>query len=328
MNTFKLPDLGEGVDEAEIIRWHVKAGDRVSVDDPMLALETAKTVVEVPSPVTGVIKATYGQPGDRVTTGAPLVELEGDPLPGSGMRLSQLPVSNADFFEEHVYSADTLPAVGGAAVQTVPSPDVAPRTASAGKDTVGSSLFDDADLHAWSDGEDITARVLRAIAEACTKEPGLNARLDGQRRDLGGRARTILNHVDVAMIIDIPERSIAAVIRDIRGRTVAELRREVDRLKGNALDRAVKPEELRDFTFVLSNFGMIAGRYATPVVLPPAVAILGCGRLSREVVATQDGAIEVHLRMPLSLTFDYRCVSGGEAARFMAAVIRDLQKGS
>jgi pyruvate dehydrogenase E2 component (dihydrolipoamide acetyltransferase) len=78
----------------------------------------------------------------------------------------------------------------------------------------------------------------------------------------------------------------------------------------------------------MSNFGMIAGRYATPVVVPPAVAILGCGRLSHDVIATQKDRIEVHLRMPLSLTFDHRCVTGGEAARFLAAVIRDLQKGN
>jgi pyruvate dehydrogenase E2 component (dihydrolipoamide acetyltransferase) len=58
------------------------------------------------------------------------------------------------------------------------------------------------------------------------------------------------------------------------------------------------------------------------------VAILGAGRLSHDVVATQEGAIEAHLRMPLSLTFDHRCVTGGEAARFMAVVIRDLQKGN
>ncbi len=323
MNTFKLPDLGEGLDEAEIIRWHVKAGDCVSVDDPMLALETAKTVVEVPSPVTGVIKATYGQPGDRVTTGAPLVEFEGDPLPGSSMSLGQLPVSNADFFEEHVYSADTLLVTASAALQTAHIGVVAQSTASTRDNVVGSTLFDDADLHEWADGEDITARLLRSIAEACTTEPGLNAWLDGPEQ-----TRTILSHVDIAMMIDTPEGPIAPVIRHTRGRTVAELRREIDRLKRDTLDRTIKPEELCDFTFVLSNFGMIAGRYATPVVLPPAVATLGCGRLSREVVATQDETIEVHLRMPLSLTFDHRCVSGGEAARFMAAIIRDLQKGS
>jgi pyruvate dehydrogenase E2 component (dihydrolipoamide acetyltransferase) len=76
---------------------------------------------------------------------------------------------------------------------------------------------------------------------------------------------------------------------------------------------------------MLSNFGMIAGRYATPVVVPPMVAILGSGRLSRDVIAVDNG-FEAHLRMPLSLTFDHRCVTGGEAARFMAVALGDLEE--
>ncbi len=76
MTTFNLPDLGEGLAEAEIVRWHVKVGDRVKVDQPMLAVETAKAVVEVPSPFSGTIKALHGNPGDTVAVDAPLVEFE------------------------------------------------------------------------------------------------------------------------------------------------------------------------------------------------------------------------------------------------------------
>jgi 2-oxoisovalerate dehydrogenase E2 component (dihydrolipoyl transacylase) len=187
---------------------------------------------------------------------------------------------------------------------------------------MGCTVFDDADLHSWQSEQDVTSRILRAIAEGCSAEPGLNAWFDGERL-----TRQLLSHVDVAIAVDTPEGLIVPVIRNIRGRPVAELRRDVDRLKRDTHARSVRPEDLRNFTFMLSNFGMIAGRYATPVVVPPAVAILGCGRLSHDVIATQNG-IEAHLRMPLSLTFDHRCVTGGEAARFLAAVIRDLHKGN
>ena len=108
--------------------------------------------------------------------------------------------------------------------------------------------------------------------------------------------------------------------------TVDQIGEVVERYVAN-LREVNPPEDLRDFTFMLSNFGMIAGRYATPVVVPPAVAILGAGRLSHDVVAVM-GGIEAHLRMPLSLTFDHRCITGGEAARFLAAVLRDLERGS
>jgi len=80
-----------------------------------------------------------------------------------------------------------------------------------------------------------------------------------------------------------------------------------------------------NYTITLSNFGMLAGRYATPLMVPPTVAILGTGKLQHDVVAVM-GGIEVHRRMPLSLTFDHRCVTGGDACRFLAAVIEDLSK--
>jgi pyruvate dehydrogenase E2 component (dihydrolipoamide acetyltransferase) len=85
------------------------------------------------------------------------------------------------------------------------------------------------------------------------------------------------------------------------------------------------PEELRGYTITLSNFGMIAGKYASPVVLPPTVAILGSGRRFRAPVAVANMA-EIRALIPLWLTFDHRAVIGGEAGRFLAAVITDLQR--
>jgi pyruvate dehydrogenase E2 component (dihydrolipoamide acetyltransferase) len=114
------------------------------------------------------------------------------------------------------------------------------------------------------------------------------------------------------------------VIRDVGNRSAAELREDINRLKIGARDRTLPASDLRDFTFMLSNFGVMAGRYATPVVVPPAVAILGAGKVSRDVVAVGD-RMEIHRRMPLSLTFDHRCVTGGEAVRLLGAVIRDLE---
>jgi len=72
---------------------------------------------------------------------------------------------------------------------------------------------------------------------------------------------------------------------------------------------------------------LFGGRYANPVVSPPTVAILGAGRLRDEVVAV-DGKPAVHRIIPLSLTFDHRAVTGGEATRFLARVMEDLSKTS
>jgi 2-oxoisovalerate dehydrogenase E2 component (dihydrolipoyl transacylase) len=379
MKIFNLPDLGEGLAEAEIVRWHIKPGDRINADDPMLAVETAKAIVEVPAPFCGVIKTLHGAPGDTVATGGLLVEFEPDPLVAdAGTVVGNMPIDNDDFAFGHgpntgvsanTTSADRIRAIPAAralakhlgiditrasgtgrgglitvddVLQMTPSPTpqrnttdsegerlrgprraMAQSMATSRDNVMGCTLFDDADLHGWQPEPDITSRILRAIGEGCAAEPGLNAWFDGE-----SLTRQVLTQVDVAIAVDTPEGLIVPVIRNIRGRPVAELRRDVDRLKRDTHQRSVSPEDLRNFTFMLSNFGMIAGRYATPVVVPPAVAILGCGRLSHDVIANQTGNIEAHLRMPLSLTFDHRCITGGEAARFLAAVIRDLQKGN
>jgi pyruvate dehydrogenase E2 component (dihydrolipoamide acetyltransferase) len=182
------------------------------------------------------------------------------------------------------------------------------------------TVFDDADIEGWQQGGDYTVRLLRAIGTGCRAEPGLNAWFDGTTQ-----GRRLFHHIQVGIAVDTPDGLLVPVIRDVGNRDAAQLRAEVNRLKAGARDRTLPASDLRDFTFMLSNFGVMAGRYATPVVVPPAVAILGAGRISRDVVAV-DGRIEAHRRIPLSLTFDHRCVTGGEAVRFLGAVIQDLQQ--
>jgi pyruvate dehydrogenase E2 component (dihydrolipoamide acetyltransferase) len=181
------------------------------------------------------------------------------------------------------------------------------------------TMFDDADLHAWIRKSDYTVRLLRALAVAAQAEPALNAHFDGE-----SATRKLFDRVDVAVAVDTPDGLIVPVIRNVGGKSAEQLRAELKGLKEASASRTVAPEDLRDFTIMLSNFGTLAGRYATPLVVPPAVAILGSGVLRHDVVAVM-GGIEAHLRMPLSLTFDHRCVTGGEAARFLAAVIKDLE---
>ncbi len=78
MPAFLLPDLGEGLTEAEIITWHVQAGDTVTIDQPVVEVETAKAVVEVPVPFAGRVTELHGHPGDVVSVGEPLVTVAAD----------------------------------------------------------------------------------------------------------------------------------------------------------------------------------------------------------------------------------------------------------
>ena len=89
-------------------------------------------------------------------------------------------------------------------------------------------------------------------------------------------------------------------------------------LRAKVEERSLRASELSGYTISLSNFGMFAGRYATPVVVPPCVAIVGAGKLSHDVVAVV-GGIEVHRRLPVSLTFGHPAATGGESSGEPAA---------
>lgn len=375
MTTFKLPDLGEGLAEAEIIEWHVKVGDRVVVDQPMLSVETAKSVVELPMPFGGVVAALHGAAGDIVPTGAPLIDVDTaagtvvgsmpatsevefvEAAPrngarnGAAVRGRAVPVARAlakrlgvdlttvegtghgglitlDDVLQRAHVPASSPAFAKMAAQAgaAPAPLRGSRramshTMSLARDQVAlSTVCDDADLHDWRDAGNYMLRLMRALTHACRAEPALNAWYDA-----ADNSRLLLKHIDLGVAVDTPGGLMVPVLRNIENKSPQQLQAALVAQKEAARQRSVTGEDLRDFTLMLSNFGTLAGRYGIPQVVPPAVAILGAGKVRRDPVVAGD-AIEAHLRMPLSLSFDHRCVTGGEACRFLAAVIADLEK--
>jgi pyruvate dehydrogenase E2 component (dihydrolipoamide acetyltransferase) len=187
-------------------------------------------------------------------------------------------------------------------------------------EVVPTTLMDDADLSAWAAGEDITVRTLRALAVAAKTEPAMNAWLNAKE---GTLRRHSAVHIGVA--IDSADGLFVASLKHCDSRDGKTLRAELNRLRDGVRDRSLPPEDLSGYTLMFSNFGVFAGKYATPVVVPPCVCIVGAGRLYHAVVPVL-GGMETHRMMPISLTFDHRAATGGEAARFLKAMIDDLQR--
>ncbi len=392
MTTFNLPDLGEGLPEAEIVSWHVAEGDMIKTDDLLVSVETAKAVVEVPSPHTGIIARLYAKEGDIVETGAPLVDFtEVDSSAGkrapkntetvddSGTVVGNVPSGGEVVVETAIAGGSrrrkqgrikATPAVrtqakrlgidlstitptgkngqitqadlsnaqsaGSASPQARSArPAVQPghtvslrgprramaQSMSLSRDQVAlCTLFDDADIQEWLLKRDFTARLLRAIVAGCIAEPGLNGFYDPD-----AMSHQIESRVDIGMAVDTDDGLIVPVVRSVEGKGLDEIRAAVAAIKQATRARTVKPADMVNYTITLSNFGTLAGRYATPIMVPPTVAIVGSGKLQHDVVAVM-GGIEVHRRIPLSLSFDHRCVTGGEAARFLGAMIQDLEK--
>ena len=180
-------------------------------------------------------------------------------------------------------------------------------------------MTDEADIDDWPKGEDVTIRLVRAIAAACKAEPALNAWYNS-----GTGERRLIARVDLGIAVDTEGGLIVPVLRNVAERSVSDLRAGLDRLRADAIARSIPPGELRGATITLSNFGMIGGRFANLVVVPPQVAIIGAGRIAQRAVAHQ-GQPAVRRVLPLSLTFDHRVVTGGEAARFLVALKSELE---
>lgn len=437
MSIFKLPDLGEGLPDAEIVEWHVKVGDKVTEDQAMVSMETAKAVVDVPVPVSGIVKKLYGEPGDVIDTGAPLIEFDtgsdavSEPTVSehqetdSATKLRQeaeqvlSDLDKEESQEEPTQAApeskqgtvvgqmetsdavqDTMTDFGGkkaapavralakklnvdltqveatgtggvirpsdvknaaqsgqaqAPARTTPSANAQSTTkpqASTPKSSpakvyaddswqqvkgsrrtmarvmqnahaviVPTTIMDDADIHAWQAGQDITGRLIRALVVAAQAEPALNAWFDGEKL-----ARRLISHVDIGIAVDTEDGLFVPTMRNCESLSPQQVREAMNVIKEQVKTRSIPPESMKDYTLMLSNFGVYAGRYATPIITPPCVAIVAAGKLRHEVVPVM-GGMEAHRTIPLSLTFDHRAATGGEAARFLAAMIKDLQKG-
>ncbi|HEX5057517.1 MAG TPA: dihydrolipoamide acetyltransferase family protein [Gammaproteobacteria bacterium] len=445
MNVFNLPDLGEGLPDAEIVRWFVKVGDVVEAEQPLAEMETAKAVVEVPSPQSGRIAILHGKPGDVVETGKPLVtfgnaeefrsltakeQSDEDDIPkittlpsaaqaalsqastpvqalarklkvdlttvqgsgqgnsitladvrkaadtariqnngissndeeqtavaidfGKGVRAApkvrsaasahgidmrnlrptghQDNVTLADVQKKRVQQPETRMAATGSyklpertqEVTGKPVPirgerrSMALNMAKARDTIVNTTVYDMADISAWPEKQDISARLIRAVCAASMVEPALNAWFDGEKME-----RTLLQHVNVAIAVDSSHGLSVPVIHNADTKTAQELRASLNELREAVYAKRLKPEQLQNATITLSNFGMIAGTFATPIVTPPQVAIVGTGRIMQELRLTASGIVNVR-HIPVSLSFDHRAVTGGDAVRFLAAFIADL----
>ncbi|QRN03705.1 2-oxo acid dehydrogenase subunit E2 [Legionella sp. MW5194] len=372
MNIFNLPDLGEGLPDAEIHEWFVKEGDTVKADQPLVSMETAKAVVDVPCPEAGTIVKLFGKPGDVIKTGEPLVGFaasEGVKKADKGTVVGNLEESS-EISEDHftigasrsnTQRIKATPAVkmlakklgvnlqaitgtGEHGVITRQDVEAAANKQSvlpegfeplrgvrramlnsmvqSHQDVVPVSIFDEADIECWKDGNDITARLIRAICDACKVEPALNAWFNTQHG-----ARKCFDEVHLGLAMDSDEGLFVPVIHGAERCAPHELRQIINEYKQAVRDRAVAPEKLKGATITLSNFGKFSGKFASPIIVPPMVAILAVGRLYQGAVV-ENGAVKSHRLLPLSLSFDHRAVTGGEATRFLGAVIQSLAQPS
>lgn len=380
MKVFKLPDLGEGLPDAIIREWYTKEGESLKQDQPMVAMETAKALVDVPAPYSGIVEKLFGAVGDTIDTGTPLIGFEGEGAvdektdagtvvgsieeSGTSLESTNIAVGTANIKSNTIKATPavrmlakqlgvdlntlnlqgkpiTAEIVKQAALRDQPQQASYPqlsgnltkldgvRRAMAVSMTqshqhiVPASLMGEADLFAWNDKQDITLRIIRAMQGALLAEPLLNAYYDGNQL-----AYQLNEEINLGIAVDTKHGLFVPVLKNIAQKDDPTLRHEINRFKKHAQDRSFPKEDLQAATIIMSNVGAIAGSYAAPVIIPPMVAIVAFGRTKPTVMLNPKGELEAHTLLPISITFDHRPVTGGDAARFLKVLIEQLEQSS
>ena len=417
---FTLPDLGEGLTEAEIVAVLVREGQVIVEDAPLLEVETDKAQVEIPSPIGGRVEKIHVTPGQTVKVGAVLVTFadngatataapprtvpaptaptgpppERESAPAGGpvaatpatRRLARelgvdLRTVRGSGPGGRVLDTDVRAGAAGArpapaASEPRPQPATGEATpggparplASIGLEppplprfeqwgpverqplshlrrtiaermTLSATLvphvthFDRADIteldaiiarnlepaRARGVTLTLTAFLLKAAALALRAHPQFNASLDPAAGEL-----ILKRYYHLGVAVATPRGLIVPVLRDLDGKPVLEIGRELGALAQRVRDGRAALDDLRGGTFTITNIGTLGGTAAIPIINYPEVAILAVARARQEPVVRQ-GQVVPRLMLPITLTFDHRVADGADGARFATEIVSLLE---
>jgi len=386
-----LPDLGEGIDGAEVSEITVSVGDRVTAEDTVLVLESDKASMEIPAEATGEIQKILVSVGDLIKTGQKLLTIdsvdsktkeketplkiekpretkeekkkkEKEPLeletlktgstenvfasPGvrrlarelninlqiikgtgvkgritkddlngyiklqmmmvsAGPSQSQLDIDFSQWGETEVQKLTKIQKITGQRLQR------------AWQNIPHVTQFDEADItsldsfrkklkkKAERKGIKVTFLpfLIKAITKTLKEFPVFNSSLDSSGQNL-----VLKNYINIGVAVDTSAGLIVPVIKEADNKSIIELSEELTDLSARARKKRLKPKELMGGTFTISSLGGIGGRFFTPIVNPPEVAILGVSRSFLENKSI--------LKLPFSLSYDHRVIDGAAAASF------------
>jgi pyruvate dehydrogenase E2 component (dihydrolipoamide acetyltransferase) len=145
----------------------------------------------------------------------------------------------------------------------------------------------------------------------------VNASIDMDQQEI-----VVHEAVHLGVAVATPAGLIVPIVRDADQRSLLDVAREVSRLVVAARERSIRPEELRGGTFTVSNYGSLGGRFASPIVRPPEVGIMGFGSV-RERPIVVEGVVEARPTLPICFGADHRLVDGDLSVAFQECV-KDL----
>ena len=393
-----LPDLGEGIEGADVSEISVSIGDKVSSDDTVLVLESDKASMEIPAENNGTVKEILVSVGDTIKTGqallkiesleveqkeqkeeaqeiknSPKLEKEPTPSPAETIEpaLSDVGPPNNVFASPGVrrlsrelgINLETIKGTGDKGRITkddlnayikmqmllssgeLPAPKpiidfskwgniekqkltkiqriTGKRLQSAWQSIPHVTQFDEADITELSEHrKDLNTKkktkltflpfLMKAAIKVLREMPKFNSSLDNEEENL-----VIKNYYNIGIAVDTPSGLVVPVVKDVDKKTIYELSEELIDLSQRARNKKLKPSEMAGGTFTISSLGGIGGKFFTPIINPPEVAILGISKSWWDNIYDQKTKKQaLKYIMPFSLSYDHRVIDGAAGAAF------------
>ena len=393
-----LPDLGEGIEGADVSEISVSIGDKVSSDDTVLVLESDKASMEIPAENNGTVKEILVSVGDTIKTGQALLKIESleaeqkeqkdepqeiknspkpekEPTPSPAETIEPVlsdagPPNNVfaspgvrRLSRELGINLETIKGTGDKGRITkddlnayikmqmllssgeIPTPKpiidfskwgniekqkltkiqriTGKRLQSAWQSIPHVTQFDEADITQLSEHRKklntkkktkltFLPFLMKAAIKMLREMPKFNSSLDNEEENL-----VIKNYYNIGIAVDTPSGLVVPVVKDVDKKTIYELSEELTDLSQRARNKKLKPNEMTGGTFTISSLGGIGGKFFTPIINPPEVAILGISKSWWGNSYDQKTKKQVlKYIMPFSLSYDHRVIDGAAGAAF------------
>ena len=319
-----MPRVSEDATDGILVAWRVGQGEPVARGQVVAEVETDKAVVELEAPTAGVLAFQAAQPGQCIAAGGLVAALAAEGESVEDVR---------DGYAHRAGPEAAMPARGPEAGGSCPADvlraipicgtrrAVATRMLRSTREMPQYHVTVDCDAEALVTARralkrkkqtrnvQINAILLKCAAAALKVHPMVNATIVGD---------VIYQHArfDIAVAVAVADGVVAPVVREVAGRSLAEISAELDALVEAARGRRLRREQLQGGTFTVSALGSYGVHDFTAIVIPPQVAILAVGAI-REVPVIRDGAVVPGQRIALTLSADHRAVDGAVAADFM-----------
>lgn len=359
---FKFPDVGEGIHEGEIVKWRVKVGDEVKEDQPLVEMETAKAIVELPAPKAGTVLAIFGKEGEIVHVDTTLViigesgekyKLIGEasaaaapgtpeekapgvvgeiPLEAGVVLPPRRPEMDSQVTTQQNYEQDAW-----GKIESIPLKGIRKAIA---EHMVKSAFTIPHVTHM----DEVDASVLIALREskkAEAEKQGIKLtflpfiikavvevlkKYPSLNATFDEKTQEIIykKYYNIGIAVDTEDGLMLPVLHDADQKDVLQIAKEISDLAQKCRERKIELAQLQGGTFSITNIGSIGGIFATPIISYGQTGNLGIFRIKEKPLAVGKKVV-IKPILTLALSFDHRVMDGADAARFMNDLINKLQ---